>query len=183
MAQRLTMTKPFTGWKRPSQLMRILARLFCSTKLIAEDLPDHGRATNPALTNAQIEYLTDSLADWAHDEAHARLDYLDQVKDSPDQGDVHFAAYRQACERAGQAFRLRLQSTLNPPRAVGEQPRRLMVPTSEIDNALTLATNYKNWLVRRSFPSQYGDSHVAYERARWFFTDYLVMWERPRVQE
>lgn len=183
MTQSLEQTKLIAPWKRRSRLMTILARLLLPTKLLAEELPEPGRATNPALNGVQIEYLMDWLADWAHEEANARMDYMDNVRDDPERGDLYFQAYRQRCEQAQQQFSQRLKDTLNPRSSLDEETLRVRVPPGEIHTAFELATNFKNWLVRRCFPSEYGDSQVAYERAKWFFVNYLCMWEKPRVHE
>lgn len=183
MTQLLEQTKVLPPWKPRNRLMTILARLLLPTKLIAEELPEPGRAKNPALNATQIEYLMDWLADWAHEEVHARMDYVDNVHDDPERGDLYFQAYRQRCEQAQQLYAQRLKGTLNPPDSLDAESPRVRVPPGEIHTAFELATNFKNWLVRRCFPSEYGDSQVAYERAKWFFVNYLRMWEKPRVHE
>lgn len=182
MSQKLQMAKPFAHWRRPNVVMRWLVGLLMPGKIVAEELPDQDRALTPALTDLQIQHLHDLLADWAGKETIARMDYTQNVERDPSNGDLYFQAYRRHCEAGEQMFRQRLVEFLNPPGSAATLGLAA-IPHSEITAAMELAMNLKNWLVRCNFPSDYGSSHVACARSRWFFDNYLRMWERPRVQE
>lgn len=178
MSQKLRMAKPFVGWKRPPAFFRFLMALFWPEKIVAQELPSTTRAQKPALTDQMIGHLHEVLLDWAHEETVARTDYSEHVERDPNNGDLYFQAYRRHCDAGEAMFRRRLEELANSP----TMPELVTVPQSEIIAAMELAQNYKNWLVRRNFPNQYGESRVAFERSRWFFTNYLLQWERPRSQ-